>query len=135
MQALRSIWFVAALLAAGCSSEEEPTLFDVGCGVEVPSQAQLNFERLSGECAVLDPIPYDQLDDEDLGCVISEVVSDDGRCDVTMRCEGEVFEGQYYEIDLVFDYTAFPVRGTADLHVYEPDTGEDCVSDYDVWIE
>ena len=131
-------WMILfTLLAAGaCSSDDPPpTFFEIGCGEEVPESAILTFVRESGDCGEVADVPYRDLNDDTLGCSLEGVRSEGDVCEVSVRCEGEVFPGQYYEIAMVFDYTAFPILGTGDLYVYEPDTGEECTGVYAVTIQ
>lgn len=131
--------FVALALfcaVSACSGDDpKPTLLDIGCGVEPSADALVNFNRLDGECAVLDPIPYEQIDDPEVGCTLISVSEEGGACDASINCMGEVFEGQYYDIDFTLDYTELPVVGDGELHVYEPETGVECYSSYEVRIE
>jgi len=127
---------VAAACLAGCGGDDPPPdILDIECGVEPPSGALVNFNKLDGECAVLDPIPYDQIDEPDVGCNLKEVSQDGGACDVTINCMGQVFEGQNYDIDFTLDYSVLPIVGGGELHVYEPETGVECFSSYEVRIE
>jgi len=123
-------------LVSACSGDvTAPDTIDIECGVKPSTDALVNFERLDGDCAVLDPIPYDQIDEPDVGCTLIGVSQTGGGCEVTLNCMSEVFEGQYYDIDFTLDYSALPVVGDGELHVYEPDTGVECFSSYDVTIE
>lgn len=126
--------FLLCCLAPACGGSDSKTI-EIGCGVEPPEGALVNFNRLDGECAVLDPIPYENIDDEDVGCTLIEVSQQDGACDATLNCMGEVFEGQFYDIDFTLDYNELPVVGDGELHVYEPETGVECFSSYEVRIE
>ena len=126
--------FLLCCLAPACGGSDSETI-EIGCGVEPPEGALVNFNRLDGECAVLDPIPYENIDDEDVGCTLIEVSQEGGACDATLNCMGEVFEGQFYDIDFTLDYNELPVVGDGELHVYEPETGVECFSSYEVRIE
>lgn len=137
MVGFRPTWVLLLVvgLAACGSGEEEPDFFDYGCGADVPDGAAVYFDRIDGECAVLDPIPYDQIDDEEVNCSILNIDKEGGACDVTLMCMGLVFEGQFFEIEFELDFNEVPVLGSGDLFVYEPETGVECRSTYDVRIE
>jgi hypothetical protein len=127
---------VFSCLTAGCGGDDPPPDFpEIGCGVEPEEDALVHFDRIEGECAILDPIPYESIDDPDVGCELLGVSQEDGACDANINCTGEVFEGQYYDIDFTLDYTVLPVVGDGELRVYEPETGVECFASYEVRIE